>query len=237
MAEILTHKEQHSGEFARKLNWLRATVLGANDGIISMAALLVGVAGATANVHTILLTGVAGLLAGACSMAAGEYVSVSSQRDTERDLLAKEKYELENFKESEFEELVSLYEKKGLKPDTAQQVAHELTEHDAFLAHVDAELGIDPENLTSPWQAAIASVVSYTIGGLIPTLVILFPSAAWRIPLTFIAVLIALIITGVISARASGAPLLATVVRLVTGGAIAMVVTFGVGRLFNVSVS
>lgn len=237
MAETRTHKELHSGEFARKLNWLRASVLGANDGIISMAALLVGVAGATTNVHTILLTGVAGLLAGACSMAAGEYVSVSSQRDTEKGLLAKEKYELENFKESELQELISIYEKKGLTTDTARQVAHELTAHNAFQAHVDAELGIDPENLTSPWQAAFASVVSYTIGGLIPTLVILFPSDAWRIPLTFIAVLIALIITGIMSARASGAPLVATVVRLVTGGAIAMVVTFGVGRLFNVSVS
>lgn len=183
MDETRTHKELHSREYASKLNWLRASVLGANDGIISMAALLIGVAGATANAHTILLTGVAGLLAGACSMGAGEYVSVSSQRDTQRSLLAKEKYELEHFKEKEFEELVSIYEKKGLKTDTAQQVAHELTEHDAFQAHVDAELGIDPENLTSPWQAAIASVISYSIGGLIPALVILFPllNGAYRV--------------------------------------------------------
>lgn len=232
-----THKELHSGEYASKLNWLRASVLGANDGIISMAALLVGVAGAAASSHTLLVTGIAGLLAGAFSMAAGEYVSVSSQRDTEKALLAKERYELEHFKESEFAELVSIYERKGLQPDTAQQVARELTDHDVFQAHVDAELGIDPENLTSASQAAFASAVSYTVGSIIPIVAILLPSAPLRIPITFGAVLIALIITGMLSAKVSGAPLWSTVARVVIGGAIAMVVTYGIGKLLGVSVA
>lgn len=237
MARTPTHKELHSGEFANKLNWLRASVLGANDGVISMAALLVGVAGAAAGSHTLLVTGIAGLLAGAFSMAAGEYVSVSSQRDTEKALLAKEKYELEHFKESEFAELVSIYEGKGLKSDTAQQVAKELTAHDVFSAHVDAELGIDPENLTNPWHAGFASAVSYTIGGIIPTVAIVLPSLAWRIPITFIAVFVALVVTGIVSARVSGAPVLPTIARVVGGGVLAMAITYGIGKLFDVSVS
>lgn len=232
-----THKELHSGEYASKLNWLRASVLGANDGIISMAALLVGVAGASVSSHVLLVTGIAGLLAGAFSMAAGEYVSVSSQRDTEKALLEKERYELEHFKDSEFAELVSIYEKKGLQPGTAQQVARELTDHDVFQAHVDAELGIDPENLTSAPQAAFASAVSYTVGSIIPIVAILLPSASMRIPVTFMAVLVALIITGILSAKVSGAPVLSTVARVVIGGAVAMVVTYGIGKLLGVSIA
>lgn len=230
-----THKELHSGEFANKLNWLRASVLGANDGVISMAALLVGVAGASASSHTLLVTGIAGLLAGAFSMAAGEYVSVSSQRDTERALLAKEKYELEHYKESELAELTSIYERKGLTPETAKQVAHELTAHDAFTAHVDAELGIDPDNLTNPSHAGLASAISYTVGGLIPTAVIVFSPLPLRVAATFIAVLAALIVTGVISAKVSGAKVAPTTARVIVGGILAMAITYGVGKLFNVS--
>lgn len=236
MVHAPTHRELHTGATANMLNWLRASVLGAGDGIISMAALLVGVAGAGASGDALLVTGVAGILAGAFSMAAGEYVSVSSQRDTEQALLAKEKYELEHYQESEFAELVSIYEKKGLRPETAKQVAHELTEHDVFGAHVDAELGIDPHHLVNPWHAAFASAVSFTIGGLIPTIAIVLPPDNLRILVAFAAVLVALMATGIASAKVSGAKLLPTVTRVVAGGAIAMAVTYGIGALFNVSV-
>lgn len=220
--------EQHGGNFTARLNWLRASVLGANDGIISMAALLVGVAAATPD--ALLVTGIAGLLAGAFSMAAGEYVSVSSQRDSEQTLLAKERYELEHFKESEHEELVGLYEKKGLSRSTAEQVARELAAHDVFAAHVDAELGIDPNHLVNPWQAGVASAVSYTVGGMIPFIAILLPVGAARIALTFLSVLVALVITGVASARISGAPVFLSTFRVVFWGLVAMLVTYGVGH-------
>lgn len=231
------HHELHTPGIAGKLNWLRASVLGANDGIISMAALLVGVAAAAASSHVLLITGIAGILAGAASMAVGEYVSVSSQRDTEQALLAKERYELEHFKEGEFEELISLYEHKGLTRTTAEQVAHELTEHDVFRAHAEAELGIDPEALTNPWHAAFASAVSYTVGGIIPTLAIVLPSSETRLYVEFMAVIVALFVTGVVSAKVSGAPIVRTTARVLLGGAIAMAVTYGIGHLFNVSVS
>jgi VIT1/CCC1 family predicted Fe2+/Mn2+ transporter len=237
MSRMHRHPELHTPGAASRLNWLRASVLGANDGIISMAALLVGVAGAAASSHVLLVTGIAGILAGAFSMAAGEYVSVSTQRDTEQALLAKERYELEHFKEGEFEELISIYEKKGLARATAEQVAHELTEHDVFRAHAEAELGIDPENLTNPWHAGIASAISYTIGGIVPTIAIVLPGDALRIQITFFAVLAALVITGIVSARASGARILPTIVRVVAGGLFAMAITYSIGKLFNVAVS
>lgn len=223
--------EQHMGNIAARLNWLRASVLGANDGIISMAALLVGVAAATPD--ALVVTGIAGLLAGAFSMAAGEYVSVSSQRDSEQVLLAKERYELEHFKESEREELIGLYEKKGLSRPTAEQVADELTAHDVFAAHVDAELGIDPNYLINPWHAGLASAVSYTVGGLIPFLVILLPLGTLKIASTFGAVLLALIATGVVSARISGASPVVSTFRVVFWGLTAMIVTYGVGYLIG----
>jgi VIT1/CCC1 family predicted Fe2+/Mn2+ transporter len=231
------HKELHSGTFSNKLNLLRASVLGANDGIISIAALVVGVAGASVSSHTLLLTGVAGLLAGAFSMAVGEFVSVSSQRDTEQALLAKERYELEHEAELELEELTDIYQKKGLQRATAEKVARELTDHDAFAAHAHAELGIDPDNLTNPWGAGTASAISYALGGLIPLLTIIYPPAETRVLVTFIAVFIALIITAVISARVSGAPVFRTILRIVCGGILAMAVTFAAGRLFDVVVT
>jgi len=232
-----THTELHTGSNASKQNWLRASVLGANDGIVSLAALVVGVAGASADSHTILLTGVAGILAGAMSMAVGEYISVSSQRDAERALLAKERYELEHYAESELEELVSLYEQKGLKPATARIVAEELTHHDVFAAHVDAELKIDPNNLTNPWHAGLASAVSFSAGALIPFFAILTTATGARIEVTFVAVLLALIVTGVLSAKMSGGRYLPVTLRTVIGGIIAMAVTFGIGRLFDVAVT
>lgn len=229
------HREVHTGGEGAKLNWLRASVLGANDGIISLAALLVGVASADVSTGHILITGVAGLLAGALSMAVGEYVSVSSQRDTEKALLEKEKMELANFPKEEFRELVGLYEQKGLSKATAEKVAEELTAHDVFTAHAEAELGIKAKELVNPWYAAIASAISFTVGALIPLIAIMLPLPEYRIAATFGAVFAALIVTGIFSARMSESHVLPVTFRVVLGGLIAMLVTYGIGRLFGVA--
>ena len=223
--------EPHVGAINTKLNWLRAGVLGANDGIVSTAGIVVGVAAATLDRGPIFTAGIAGLAAGALSMAVGEYVSVSTQRDTEQALLAKERRELLEEPEAELEELVGLYQKKGLSPQTARTVAEELTAHDAFAAHIDIELGIDPDELTNPWHAAISSAISFTIGALLPMLAILLPPPAARIPVTFVAVLLALAITGWVSARLGGADPVRATQRVVIGGALAMAVTYAIGRL------
>ncbi len=225
--------EPHAANLSSRLNWLRAGVLGANDGIVSTAGLVVGVAAATADRSVIGTAGVAGLVAGAVSMALGEYVSVSTQRDTERALLEKERRELAESPAEELAELTALYEAKGLSAATAGQVARELTEHDAFAAHVDIELGIDPDALTNPWHAAGASALSFTLGAALPLLAILLPPAAARIPVTFIAVLVALALTGSISARLGGADQRRAMLRIVGGGAIAMIVTFAIGQLLG----
>jgi len=229
------HFEPHLGDTGSKLNWLRASVLGANDGIISVAGLIIGVAGATDSISVIFTAGMAGIIAGAISMAAGEYVSVSSSRDTEKALLEKEDYELKNFKEKELTELAGLYQAKGLSKKTAQLVAQELTDHNVYAAHVDIELGIDPNNLTNPWHAALASAVAFLIGAIIPMIAIMIPPPTVRIPFAFGAVIIALIVTGTISAKIGNAPVVRAVFRVVTGGAIAMIVTYGIGKLFGVS--
>jgi len=217
-----------------KLNWLRAAVLGANDGIVSVASVIVGVAGATQDTKVILTAGVAALVAGALSMAAGEYVSVSTQRDTERALLEKEKIELQTIPDQELEELIGIYEKKGLSRPTAEIVGRELTEHDAFGAHAEAELHIDPNNLTDPWHATYASGLAFLCGAIIPILAIILAPAKYDIPATFISVVVALIITGALSANAGGAQKRLAIIRVVIGGVIAMLVTFGVGKLFGV---
>lgn len=223
--------EPHVGSLNNKLNWLRAGVLGANDGIVSVAGIVIGVAAATVDRSHILTAGIAGLSAGALSMALGEYVSVSTQRDTERALLAKERRELAEEPEAEFAELVGLYQAKGLSPETATTVARELTERDAFAAHIDIELGIDPDELTNPWHAAISSAISFTVGALLPLLAILLPPPPARIPITFVAVLLALGITGWISARLGGADPVRATTRVVIGGALAMAITYAIGRL------
>jgi len=210
---------------------LRAGVLGANDGIVSIAGLVVGVAAATTAKGPILTAGIAGLIAGAVSMALGEYVSVSTQRDTELALLEKERIELAEYPDEELAELAAMYVHKGLSVATAQLVAEELTAHDAFAAHVDIELNIDPDQLTNPWQAAIASAVSFSLGALLPLIAILLPPSGGRIPVTFGAVLIALALTGALSARLGGAGQSRAVVRMLLGGALAMLVTFGIGQL------
>lgn len=230
--------EPHAGHSAGKLNWLRAGVLGANDGIVSTAGLVVGVAAVDpTNTPAILTAGVAGLASGAVSMALGEYVSVSTQRDAERALIAQERAELTHMPESEHDELIGLYLRKGLTEPTARAVATELTAHDALAAHLDIELGIDPEELTSPWQAAGSSAVSFTLGALLPVAAILLtPAGPARIPVAFAVVLMALAITGLVSARLGGAPVRTAITRVLVGGALAMTVTWAIGHLLGVQV-
>ncbi len=223
--------EPHVGAINTKLNWLRAGVLGANDGIVSVAGIVIGVAAATVDRAPILTAGVAGLVAGALSMALGEYVSVSTQRDTEQALLDKERRELIEEPEAELRELIGIYRSKGLSPETARAVAEELTAHDAFAAHVDVELGIDPDELTNPWHAAISSAIAFTVGAMLPLLTILLLSPAIRVPVTFAAVLVALAVTGWLSARLGGANAMLATRRVVIGGAIAMAVTYAIGHL------
>jgi VIT1/CCC1 family predicted Fe2+/Mn2+ transporter len=225
------HDEPHHGNIAQRLNWLRAGVLGANDGIVSTAGIVLGVAGATSSRSTIMTAGVAGLAAGAMSMAVGEYVSVSSQRDTERALLAKERRELRETPEEELVELTDLYAVKGLSHELAAEVAEQLTAHDALAAHAEVELGINPGNLTSPWHAAFASFIAFALGALLPLVAIAVPPPHLRVPITIVAVLTALGLTGVTAARLGEAPLARPFWRNVIGGTVAMAVTFAIGTL------
>lgn len=234
---VARHHELHRSDASSQLNWLRAAVLGSNDGIVSLSALLVGVAGATDSAAHIFVTGIAGLLAGALSMAVGEYVSVSSQRDTELALIEKEKYELAHEPEAEHDELATIFERKGLKRETAEEVARELMAKDALAVHLREELGIHPEELTNPWHAAIASALSFVAGAIVPLIAIMLPPADLRIPVTFAAVFVALVVTGILSARMSGASVLTVTMRVVVGGILAMLITFGIGRLFGVATS
>jgi vacuolar iron transporter family protein len=228
--------EPHTGVSAGQLNWLRAGVLGANDGIVSVAGIVVGVAGATTSRGPVFTAGLAGLVAGAVSMSLGEYVSVSSQRDSETALLSQERRELAETPGTEFNELVGLYQAKGLSQPTARQVATELTAHDALAAHLDAELHIDPDDLANPFQAAGASAASFTIGALLPLTAILLPPVAWRVPVTIVAVLIALGLAGAASARIGQSNVRRAVVRVVVGGALGLAFTWGVGHLFGTAI-
>jgi vacuolar iron transporter family protein len=228
--------DPHTANVANRLNWLRAGVLGANDGIVSTAGLVVGVAAATTATSVIFTAGLAGLVAGAVSMALGEYVSVSAQRDTQRALLQKERQELDEMPEAELEELASLYMAKGLSAQTAREVAEELTERDAFAAHVDVELGIDPSDLSNPWQAALSSAVAFTLGAVVPLIAILLPPVDVRVPVAFISVLLALAVTGTVSAILGGARKRRAVLRVVLGGALAMLVTYGIGQLAGTTI-
>lgn len=223
--------EPHESGVSSRLNWLRAAVLGANDGIVSTAGLVVGVAGATKDHTAILVAGLAGLVAGAMSMGAGEYVSVSTQRDSEKALLDKERRELADEPEAELEELAALYVDKGLSPGLAHDVARELTEHDALAAHAEVELGLDPEDLTNPWHAAWASMAAFTVGALLPLLVITVSPADWRLVTTAVSVGIALALTGWSSARLGFSPPVPAVIRNVGGGLLAMGVTHLIGTL------
>ncbi|WP_459955349.1 VIT1/CCC1 transporter family protein [Mycobacterium avium] len=228
--------EPHIGSVSSKLNWLRAGVLGANDGIVSTAGIVVGVAAATALRAPILTAGSAGLVAGAVSMALGEYISVSTQRDTEKALLIQEHQELRDDPAAELDELAALYEAKGLTAATARTVAEELTDQNPLLAHAEVELGINPEELTNPWHAASSSALSFAIGALLPLIAILLPPPTWRIPVTVVAVLIALVITGAVSARLGGAPQLRAVARNAIGGSLALAVTYTIGHVVGAAI-
>ncbi|RMI33703.1 VIT1/CCC1 transporter family protein [Nocardia stercoris] len=215
---------------AGRLNWLRAGVLGANDGIVSVAGIVVGVAAATTDRGEILTAGIAGLTAGAVSMALGEYLSVSTQRDSERAVLHLERRELAEQPDAELAELTAIYEAKGLSPATARTVARELTDNDAFTAHAEAELGLDPKALTNPFEAALSSALSFTIGAILPLLAILTPPTM-RVPITVAAVLAALAGTGAVGAVLGSAPVWRATIRVLVGGAAAMAITYGIGHL------
>jgi VIT1/CCC1 family predicted Fe2+/Mn2+ transporter len=233
-----THsREPHTGGTAGRMNRLRAAVLGANDGIVSVAGIVIGVAGATSDRGPIFTAGLAGLVGGAVSMALGEYVSVSSQRDSQHAQIAQERRELAASPEAELTELTALYEAKGLSAATARTVATELTSHGALAAHLEAELHIDPADIPSPVQAAAASAVSFTIGALLPLLAILLTPATARVPVTFAAVLVALALTGALSARLGESNIRRAVLRLVIGGALGLAFTYGVGHLFGTAIS
>jgi VIT1/CCC1 family predicted Fe2+/Mn2+ transporter len=228
--------EPHGGGLANRLNWLRAGVLGANDGIVSVAAIVVGVAGATNRLTPVLTAGLAGLVGGAVSMALGEYVSVSSQRDSEHALIAKERHELATMPEAELAELAGLYEARGLSEQTARQVAEELTAKDALAAHLSVELNIDQNDIVSPWRAASASALAFVVGGVLPVLAVVLAPDRWRILATVVSVLLALALTGGVGARLGGSPTLRPTLRMVIGGALALAATYLIGRLVGTTI-
>ncbi|CAB4614076.1 unannotated protein [freshwater metagenome] len=221
---------------AAKLNWLRAGVLGANDGIVSTAGLVMGVAGATTDSSAILIAGVAGLVAGSISMAGGEYTSVSAQKDSEKAALEKERVELENDPEGELLELTWFYEQKGLSAPLANQVARELTQKDALKAHAEAELGIDSEQHASPGQAALASFIAFAVGSLLPLLAVTGPWVQYRIPVTVLAVIASLAITGYVGARIGGAKSASAILRNVVVSLLTMGITYAIGLLVGTSI-
>ncbi|MGC4192049.1 MAG: VIT family protein [Thermomicrobiales bacterium] len=228
--------EPHDRTLGARLNWLRAGVLGANDGIVSVAGVVVGVAGATSSLREIFTAGVAATVAGAFSMAGGEYVSVSTQRDTETAALAKECWELATIPEEEERELARLYEERGLSPHLAAQVARELTQEDALKAHAEMELGIDSEELTNPWAAALSSFVAFTVGAALPLLAMAIPLDDERVLFSVIAVAIGLFLTGYVSAKLGGAPARPAVLRNVGMGVLTMLVTWGIGKLLGTTI-
>jgi vacuolar iron transporter family protein len=214
-----TRKETH---FVQRLGWLRAAVLGANDGIISTASLIVGVASATAHAESILVAGVAGLVGGAMSMAAGEYVSVSSQSDTERADLAREKQELKQYPASEMEELARIYVRRGLELPLAREVARQLMAKDALGAHARDELGLSEIGMARPVQAAMASAASFSVGAAPPLALVLVSPSNWLVSMVFAGSLLFLAALGVIGARVGGAGILKPTIRVTFWGALAM---------------
>ncbi|MBA17970.1 MAG: hypothetical protein CMN73_16720 [Sphingomonas sp.] len=224
------HNEAH---LVHRIGWLRAAVLGANDGIVSTASLIVGVAAASPDRQSVLIAGVSALLAGALSMAAGEYVSVSSQSDTETADLERERRELRDDPEFEHEELSQIYRARGLDADLADQVATQLMAKDALHAHARDELGINDATVARPVQAALTSAATFTVGAAAPLLVALIAPVSAIVPAVFVAALIYLGILGAIGARTGGAPIPRAVLRVTFWGALAMAVTAGIGSLFG----
>jgi len=218
------------------LNKLRAAVLGANDGIVSVSSVVMGVAGATSDTKAITIAGLAALIAGALSMAVGEYVSVSSQSDAEKAYIELEKEDLAQNPDHELDELAREYVKLGLSRKTADAVANELTKKDALAAHLHVHFNLDPNDINNPWQAAIASFLAFSAGGLVPFVTIVFVPQQWRIQVTVIAVLLALFSVGFISAKVGNANKPRAIARVVAGGMAAMVITYYVGVLFGTTV-
>lgn len=231
---MATHDETHS---SHRTNVLRAMVLGANDGIISTACLVLGVAAANASKSSIMTAGVASLVAGAASMALGEYVSVSSQRDTERADISKEKWELENLPERELAELTGIFESKGLRHDLARQVAVELTERDALAIHLAEELGITEHSNARPVEAAVSSAAAFSIGSAIPLLAMWLASESLRYASTIGIVVVGLALLGFSGARYGGAKPQRPIARVIIGGLIAMAITMAIGNLFGAAVA
>ena len=227
------HRERH---LVRRIGWLRAAVLGANDGIVSTASLIVGVAAAAAPKGDVLLAGIAGLVAGAMSMAAGEYVSVSSQSDTEQADLAREAAELNANPAAEEEELAGIYAKRGLSKDLAQQVARALMKKDALGAHARDELGISEITTARPVQAALTSALTFSAGAALPLLVVILSPAPFVVTAVALASLVYLAVLGAIGARAGGANIMTATIRVTFWGAIAMAVTAGIGLLIGKAV-
>ena len=228
----MKHHETHR---SHRIGWLRAAVLGANDGIVSTASLIVGVASAHATHETILITGIAGLVSGAMSMAAGEYVSVSSQADTENADLDREREELASQPEHELDELTGIYVKRGLTHELAKQVATQLTKHDALGAHARDELGLNDVMNARPGQAALTSALTFAVGALLPLLVVIFMPTAQLVIGVAVMSLVFLALLGGVAAKAGGAKVLAGVWRVTFWGALAMLATAGIGSLFGVA--
>ena len=233
MTTIDKYLETH---YIHRSNWLRAAVLGANDGIISVASLAIGVATASSSRDPILLATVASMVAGALSMAAGEYVSVSSQTDIERADIKREAMELAEMPELELQMLAKIYEERGLKKETAMLVAREMTEHDALAAHIRDELGITDINQANPIQAALASGAAFTAGGLLPLLVVIFAPIDYMAYSLYGFTIISLVILGAVSAKTGGAKPLKPMIRIVIWGTIAMALSALVGYIFGVNV-
>lgn len=227
------HKEFHRSD---RIGWLRAAVLGANDGTISVASLVVGVAASGASQSSVLLTGVAGLVAGAMSMAAGEYVSVQSQADTEGADVERERLELETQPERELEELASIYVSRGLDPPLARLVAEKLMSGDALGAHARDELGITEALRARPVQAALASAIAFAVGAIVPIVTVLLAPSAWVAGVSFVTALATLVLLGGTAAYAGGASIVRGAVRVSFWGALAMGLTAGVGRLFGTAI-
>lgn len=235
MVQETKTQSQHIAASNNELNKLRASVLGANDGIVSTAGIVLGVAGAAASKETILIAGFAGLIAGAISMAAGEFVSVSSQRDSEKAFLQRRRLHISTNHDSVADELVEIYQQKGFSKKTAQQAAHELKEKGFLNRELEKESGVDAHDISSPWSAAIASAVSFTIGAIIPLLAIAFAPDDLRIGMTAVAVVLSLILTGTLSARAGQANKQRAALRVVVWGVGAMAITYTVGHLVGVN--
>jgi len=223
--------------YVNRVGWLRAAVLGANDGLLSTTSIVIGVAAANPDRNNIVLAALAGLIAGAMSMAAGEYVSVSSQEDTEKADLLREQKELEEMPELELQELAKVYEKRGVSPETAQQVARELTAHDALGAHAHDELGINEITQAKPLLAAIASFGSFALGAVLPFMVSLFAPIELMVYLQYGFTIIFLMILGAISAKTGGSNIGVAVGRICFWGTIAMGVTALIGHLFGVNIA